>query len=244
MAGTFRDDLDPAVWSLVHELRISALFPLLFWLARRVPATLLLGTLALQPLVAPFAFDAGTGAPCAAWATCRPFWGEGVGGSLLVTLYFVPHFVLGCLAALHRDRLTAQLGRLPWAATLVLLALALGLMTLPVRWTDLASGAGSVLLVLLVVARPWLGGTLRTPPLLALGRVSYSLYLIHIPVFLIATYALPDAPPGLLLALLPVFALLAAFGFHRAVEEPARRWGRTLAYGSSALSRDSAKARA
>jgi peptidoglycan/LPS O-acetylase OafA/YrhL len=69
------------------------------------------------------------------------------------------------------------------------------------------------------------------------GRMSYSLYLVHIPIFELAWSAMlffpalrPDSPAGLFLAAL---ALVGAFGaghlLYRFVEEPARRRLRELA---------------
>lgn len=228
MPGTAHDDLDPVVWSLVHELRISLLVPALLWLAKRQLGALVAGSLLLQWIAVPFGVDAGTGETCQAWASCRPFWGETLSGSFLVSGYFVFFFVLGIGLAVHRVRLGAFLARLPAWSFPALLLCALGLLSSHVAANDLAYGAGAGLLMLMVLEMRGLGRLLRLPPLLWLGRVSYSLYLIHLPVFLLVIYGLPGVGSGVQVALLVPLSLLAAALFHRLVETPARLCGRAL----------------
>jgi len=67
-------------------------------------------------------------------------------------------------------------------------------------------------------------------PLVALGRVSYGVYLWHLPVLaaLVAAAAVAGVtpwPPTLLLAALPPTVLLA-WASWRWIEEPARAWVR------------------
>jgi peptidoglycan/LPS O-acetylase OafA/YrhL len=67
-----------------------------------------------------------------------------------------------------------------------------------------------------------------------LGRVSYSLYLLHVVVLMAMTRLLPgsaDRPVGVRIAFglaVLALALAAAWLNHRLVEEPARRWGRRI----------------
>jgi peptidoglycan/LPS O-acetylase OafA/YrhL len=228
MAGDGRDGLDPVVWSLVHELRISLLVPVLLWIGRRSWIALLAGSLVVQWLAAPFGIDAGTDAACRTWLSCRPYWGFSLGGSFLVSTYFLVFFVLGIGIAVHRARLGAVLARLPgWTAPMLPVA-ALGLLSGLPAADDLALGAGAGLLILLALEGPGIGRALGIAPLPWLGRISYSLYLIHLPVFLAVIYGFSAAPAGLRVALLVPLSLLAAWLLHRAIEAPAQRLGRVL----------------
>ena len=203
MPGTGRDDLDPVIWSLVQELRISLALPALLWLARRGFFPLLLASMALQ-----LAVPEG-----------RPFWGTGVDGSLTATSYFICFFVLGIGLALHTASLPAR-PRLP------MLAAALALLCGAAGANDLAYGAGALLLLAVVVGVPDRRSWLEARPLLWLGRVSYSLYLVHLPVFLVVIHALH--PPAACLPLLVPASLLVAWAFNRLVERPAQRLGAAL----------------
>ena len=62
---------------------------------------------------------------------------------------------------------------------------------------------------------------LRSPALQWLGRVSFSLYLVHVPVALALAYALHGTlPAAAIAALTVVLALPAAAVFYVAVERP------------------------
>jgi peptidoglycan/LPS O-acetylase OafA/YrhL len=228
MPGSGRDDLDPVVWSLVHELRISLILPVLLWVSRRNWTALLVGSLVVQWLVVPFGMDAATGGACRSWLSCRPYWGESFGGSLLVSAYFVVFFVLGIGIAVHRDRLHGWLAGWPgWTAPVLLVASLCLLSGWPADG-DLAFGAGAALLIVLVLETRGFAWVLGAAPLRGLGRISYSLYLIHLPVFLAVIYGLTAVPAGLRVAMLVPVSLLIAWLFHRAVEAPAQTLGRFL----------------
>ncbi len=246
MPGTRRDDLDPVVWSLVHEFRISALLPVLLWSCQRRLGTMLAASVVVQWLVLPFCLDPITGEPCRAWLSCRPFWGAGADGSLLVSAYFVCFFVLGIGIAVQRERLH-QLFRNPHCKTLGV-AVSLALLSGVAGTGDLGFGLGGALLIVLALESGRLATALRRRPLPWLGRISYSLYLVHVPVFLAGIYGLG---PGLqprwqpaLLPVLPALALIAACLFYRLVEIPAQHVGRRLTAHPFAAGAASAKARA
>lgn len=219
MPGTQRDDLDPVIWSLVHELRISALIPMLLWAARRHFGLLLAGSAAVQ---------VATGIDPAS----RPFWGDGAAGSLLVTLYFVPFFVLGVGLAVRRTAVPPRLALPALVASLALLSGGAGS-------NDLAYGAGAALLVALALDAERVAGALDTLPARFLGRISYSVYLIHVPVFLTAVYAFHAG-----IAVLVPAALIVGWGFHRAVERPTQRLGALLTAPAQPASSAKASARA
>ncbi len=239
MRGTGRDDLDPVVWSLVHELRISALLPLLLWACRRRLGAMLAASLGAQWLVLPFCLDPITGEPCRAWLTCRPFWGADAAGSLLVSVYFVFFFILGIALALKRPALR-QLFAGPIRKVLAALASLMLIGNLP-GTGDLGFGIGASLLIALVLEFRAMQAGLSRAPVRWLGKVSYSLYLVHVPVFLACIHGLGLRPtPAVIASLLPC-ALVAAAAFHAAIERPAQRLGRML---SAQVFSDASSARA
>jgi len=206
--------LNNPMWTLHYEWRVSLVFPLLMLVAATggaVFATVVAGGVFL--CLAEMKFI-GTGA--------------------LTTLLFLPHFALGVLLARNRTRLVACVGRRGgwqwgglWALCYVLLTF---------RWLvpagglvcDLANGAGGGLLILLVLAAPRLSRALEVQPFAWLGRVSYSLYLVHVPVLLAGLHLAPGLPPWLVAACAPVMSIAAAAAVHRLVEAPSIWAGRRV----------------
>ncbi|MDR4305093.1 acyltransferase [Chelatococcus sambhunathii] len=219
--------LNSVAWSLVHELRISLVLPALFLLVRsRGAATLLVATapawIACQALESPVFASIP---PTMAEATFQSF--SSVAASLTATIYYLPMFLMGALAAERAPRLWALLDRLGPAKTAACFLAGYVLLWWP---NDIAAAVGAALLVVLVAR----SGTcrrlagLRAPAFL--GRVSYSLYLIHLPLLqavVLVFGGVLGAPLSLLLGV--VLAIPAAALFARTVEAPSQRLGRRLA---------------
>ena len=77
---------------------------------------------------------------------------------------------------------------------------------------------------------------LRSAPLLFLGDISYSLYLMHVPIagrVINAATHLALGPAGTTLAVLAAFvvAIVSAYAFNRLVEKPAGIWAGKIRYG-------------
>lgn len=217
MPGAPRTDLDPVVWSLVHELRISLVFPLLLPLARGRLVLTLATTVALHVVsIVVLVRDAGD---CPEVLACRPLWAASVGQSFVETGYFLVFFMLGIAVRLQRPAVM----RVPrW-----LLGAPALLLFLP---GDLLSGVGGAALIVLAQAPAGLADMLRRSALLWLGRVSYSLYLVHVPVMLMLAHGLSGiAPRALIIAAVVPASLVAAAWFYRAVELPSQQLGRALA---------------
>jgi peptidoglycan/LPS O-acetylase OafA/YrhL len=210
--------LDPVVWSLVVEMRMSLLFPLVVWGLAGV-RTWRGGTAALALSLA-----IALGAPRLG----------------VHTFTFLPLFVLGAVLATLRRPLFASAARLPHPAVLAVAAAAL--LLYDVRFAlfgfrfdyyaaDLVIGVGGAALLVLAAARPGWQRALSSRPIALLGRVSYSFYLIHLPVLIVLTSWLHRAGvPAALCALAALVASLAlAWLLLHAVEQPFQGWGRALA---------------
>jgi peptidoglycan/LPS O-acetylase OafA/YrhL len=143
-------------------------------------------------------------------------------------LYFMPYFFLGILV--HRAMRNRASETMFW----LYLMLVVAAMFHEWRWR-LASATGIGLLLFLAEKT---GFSTRWPKsrwIALMGRVSYSLFLVHFPVLVLvsATWARLgwSSPPAAIAGLLTAFvgSVAAAFAFHRLVEEPAaalaRLWG-------------------
>lgn len=75
----------------------------------------------------------------------------------------------------------------------------------------------------------------HTNPLVFLGHISYSLYLLHVPIGgriinLSLRFSLGMAAKFMVLCLAVVVSVLAAWALHRLVEFPAQRWSAAIGY--------------
>lgn len=216
--GAAEEQLGPG-WTLAVEMGLSLLLPLLVWLSRRVHLALLVAA-SLVLLVRP------------------------VGPEFLYLPYTIA-FVLGIAIHQRRDALREQLLLLPRGALWGLVALGLLLFgaqrglgfdrTLGGERTAegllLGTLAGAALL-LAVLGLPALRRALAGRRLAVLGRASYSFYLLHFPLLLLALRGLArpvGAVQGLALWLLVLAASMAASLLAwRFVERPAIRAGNAL----------------
>jgi peptidoglycan/LPS O-acetylase OafA/YrhL len=214
---------NPSLWSLPVELELYLVYPLAWWIGNRVGWTWMLLLAVAVSASAQYASLRGAGwldgsfpkfwaLWCAgAWVAEQnaldrlPQWNLGWGAALLVTAAFA----VGTELVAPLQPLT------PWAWGVV------GLLAL--LWAVAPCGAGPI------VSR------MPTAWLAWIGRFSYSLYLIHYPLFQGAGYLwrqhFGDKPHSLLVALVAVVAVVPlAWLFHRLIELPshrlARRWGR------------------
>jgi peptidoglycan/LPS O-acetylase OafA/YrhL len=136
---------------------------------------------------------------------------------------------MGIVVAISRSWLTAMLRR----NLLVVIALGSGLMLW--RHTLDSFGMSDWLLSLLAAGAilaalefSGLDRVLLARPLQWLGQVSYSLYLVHVPILLAALHGLAAAT-GVLVAVLVAIpcSLVVALLLNRYVEQPAARLGRS-----------------
>jgi peptidoglycan/LPS O-acetylase OafA/YrhL len=206
-------------WTLGIELQFYVAFALLTWLADAIGAArarpLTRGAVAVLALAWPL----GALATPEHATSFLPFWDQ---------------FMAGVLArdAMRGGR-AAQAVAIAFAGTLLACGIARG---------DLFSGIAGVTALALLAAhaagasRRWLSGRIAQ----SLGRVSYSLYLLHVPTIALAAALLRRLPPHanvageLAEAAVIVAACVAvAWAFRRAIEQPSIRWSHRLSLRST-----------
>ena len=211
--------LNPPIWSLAVEMRISLLFPVLVLIFRRCSR------------------------PRAEWLTMIAITVAGLVGNLVAgSFLFLPHFALGILLAKHRKTWVPAVESWAWwkkgMAFLLayLLQSAVGLaatMHIPITLAWLLSGLGSGGLVLLTLGSPWWRRFLNKPTFQFLGASSYGVYLLHTPIAVLFFIGISPQNRWLSSILFMLGTFVVTIGVaglaYRWIELPFIQWGRKVA---------------
>jgi peptidoglycan/LPS O-acetylase OafA/YrhL len=236
LIGSFNDaQIDPVVWSLTIEMRISLIFPLLLWVVLR----------------SRWQFSLGGSIALGAVGYAMNYYGALA--NLGLTIAYIPLFVIGILLAQHRENVkrfyTAWSSRFGlWT----ILVIALVAYTYP-YWAlphvrvlhlappdDWATTVGVVLFIVAALGSPAVIAVLSHRVPVWLGRISYSLYLVHAAVLLTVVHLLYGKIPlvGIWLITIATSLVLATL-CHRYVEQPGITLGKALARRARARSANS-----
>ena len=223
LIGVFNDNqFNPAFWSLIHEMRISIVYPFVVLGLRRWPRALWLLPVPLMAL------------GCALH-TQYPW------GRLCESIEVLGFFMAGTALARYQDRIAALYRG--WGSSRKALAFAAfaGLYTygwswvfpawalhLSTKYQDLLVCLGATGVLGLALASTSLYGILMNPAARYLGRISYSLYLTHATVLLGLTYLFRGTPG--FFWIYAALALVVASMFWKWVEDPVTQAGRRLAW--------------
>ncbi len=150
------------------------------------------------------------------------------------TAYYACFFVIGATLACYLAPIRRLLTRLPpigrWAMLLA------GLLTLQAHWSRIHPvqesmvALGSALVIVAALSPGVIERALMARPLRFLGRISYSVYLVHVPLLLAAVLLLHGrVPMAALLACVPPAAVALGWLFHATVAEPCAQLGQRLA---------------
>jgi peptidoglycan/LPS O-acetylase OafA/YrhL len=203
------DYMNEAVWTLVWEVRVAVIFPLLMlpiirW--RSAGIALVLVVLILLKHV------------------CGWFvgpWASSVLTAPQDTFYYAQYFVFGAAVAAHRVRIAACFGRRTKVSGLACLALGCLICWLP--WPvehDRIVGVGAAIILVAILGSEQLRSWLAKSRLVWLGGQSYSLYLTHLPLIMVVVIAFNGQVPVLVCGAVVPAAIVLGWAFHRWVETP------------------------
>jgi peptidoglycan/LPS O-acetylase OafA/YrhL len=148
----------------------------------------------------------------------------------LLTVHYAALFFIGAALATHRAYVAKWIGERGTAARTALWLGAFGCLFMPPEflrgWMVYVVGIGATLAVALSIGER----ALETPAALYLGKISYSLYLVHLPILLALMHLFYGAiaTPALIAGGVAVTFLVADLS-NRWIERPAQRLGRKLA---------------
>lgn len=197
--------LNPVMWSLLHEMRMSFVLLPIFWLMRQYGSVRTVGfSLAFSFICSFFTSHTDNGT---SWqATSHFFW----------------LFPAGAAIAYNRDRIQRFACGFSNRVRLALWVISLGLLAVPFdrNWCDFLIGAGAILLIVLTIIPGKISCALSTRVPVWLGRISYSLYLVHWPIlFVVISYNVMPLWMAFILTL--IMAELS----YRFIEKPSHRLG-------------------
>lgn len=223
------DAIDPVIWSLVHEMRISLVFPLLMLPVIRLNwkiNLLIVGGLACAGL---FIQHLIAGYP-QYWNDCG------------LSLQYSSLFLVGALLAKNKKKISHTLRIATRPFRILACAIALGLYTYP-WWfvhkskmlhmpiiNDFVVCAGVSIIISLALTPGVLSRVLNSRPVVFLGKMSYSLYLYHCLVLLACLHLLyPTFSLSAVWAISFTLTIVVSICGYYVVEVPSIAMGRYLA---------------
>ena len=235
MVGHY-NTLNGVIHSLIWEMRVSLLFPalalpLVLW--RIKGAIGLVAGLVAFVVAVQFAY-----APAGSLSLLETGPTLGLLGKLALeaqwTAYYACFFVLGATLASYLGAIRTLLTRVPplgrWAILLVGLLVFQGHWS---RWHPLQEtmvAIGSAMVIVAALSPGAIERGLMARPPRFLGRISYSVYLVHVPLLLTVVLLLHGRVPLVaLLVCLPPAAIALGWLFHVAIADPCARLGQRLA---------------
>lgn len=225
------DDINPVVWSLIIEMKVSLVLPLLIFVVKRTPRSVhsLSILVLITALTTPLHFVSHSSS---SWSRAA---------------ILVPIFLLGSYLAKYRkeavDALkTSRVVRIVVGITGAFLYALVWI--IPAHYQSLArygcaGGSAAIILLFLTSARLRRLGTTR--PASFLGKVSYSFYMVHLPILIALTSFLYSFIPSLVevIAIALICSLVTAWVICSTVELPAHDWGKRLAWSIGAMGQNS-----
>jgi peptidoglycan/LPS O-acetylase OafA/YrhL len=217
--------LNPPMWSLIQEMRISLAFPIIYLIAQRFGWLGFAGNLIASIIVVKLA--------AMSHLFTMALYGDTALGSLMVTLYYTQFFTLGCVLAINREKLVGVFLSAPKLAHIIAVAT---ILLVPWRFLEdhfhigelFCTFAAAYLLIACIAFRR-MKEVLLTGPLQWLGEISYSLYLVHMPVLLAVYFALRGHLSDMgICATIIASSLVGAHIFNLLIERPATKLGRIL----------------
>ncbi|WP_424767082.1 acyltransferase family protein [Paenibacillus sp. sgz302251] len=218
---------DPILWTLVHEMRISLLFPFIMFFI--VKGGWKLGL----PLALVLSFGA---------EFLLTLFETRYMTNFVVSLHYASFFIVGALLAKYQKELKTGFSRLNgWLAALLL---AVALCSYSFKWIgygedfhdlfmqhggDWMTAIGASIFIVAAISSVRLSRQLQRKPLLFLGKISYSLYLYHMIVLLSLAHLLNGVIETLFIIMLAVvISFVAGTLSYYFVELPSIRLGKRL----------------
>jgi len=233
LLGTFSSNVDSVVWSLIHEMRISLFFPIIVFVIIKLKwkkGLLLAFSASVSSLILYMMLQPSY--QIADWYS---------------SLHYSAMFIVGAIVAKYRVELLAKISDLGSKNKLMLFMFGFVMYIyarpsyIVGRLIQLDSfskmlidtwfiAIGACVLILFALSSSKFGSMLKNKYMIFLGKVSYSLYLIHLPVLLSCIHLLSSVLPiwSICLISIPLVLVLSNI-MYIFIEKPSMNLGKKLA---------------
>ncbi|HFJ9465744.1 TPA: acyltransferase family protein [Bacillus cereus] len=219
------DQYNTVIWSLVHEMRISIIFPLLMLAILRFNWKSNIGISLTFSLVAFILL-----------VMINPIYNT----NIILTLHYTSMFMIGSLLAKHIESIVDIYKKLPNSIKMISFIFAIISYTYSGIFTNIgfihdflideyAVVVGSSLFIIISLSSGIFSKFLNLKPILFLGKISYSLYLYHTIVLFSLIYTFNDVVPIyiILLSTIVISVIVASIAYYL-IEKPSMKLGRKL----------------
>ncbi|WP_285765461.1 acyltransferase [Peribacillus sp. SI8-4] len=220
------DAYNNVIWSLVHEMRISLIFPVLIFLfIRKKLIHSLFWLVGLSLLTTMILYVHGSGISIT---------------SILLSLHYCTLFLMGAILAKYRDKLFPFAWKMKKAVKIILFIVAIicfmyegmiGQVDFLNNYIfrDYVVSFGVCIFITISVSSQKISSLLRSKLLTFLGEISYSLYLYHLISLFSFMYLFYDKLPILLILLCSfIFSILLSSVAYLFIEKPSMKLGSYL----------------
>lgn len=217
--------LNPPIWSLIQEIRISLIFPFLLFFIKDKKALgfvtiIMIGLISTKIPSLLFNEEFGN-------MTSQSFI-----SSILLNLYYSMFFSVGIVIHLYETKIKQFIAKINPKILIVgfLIAILYPPGAFPgYLFTNIGFAFISTYIIIFTISTNYISSFLLSPIPAWLGRISFSLYLIHLPVLLAIKYALSDK-----IGIYPVCgigliaSLIAGQLFFQFIEKPSHKLSQKL----------------
>lgn len=233
LIGTFTSSINNVVWSLVHEMRISLIFPFIMFLVVKIDTVKGIGLAITMSIISIIYYN----------LTNPQF----IGTELYTTVHYSAMFIIGALLAKHIKVISVRMLLIKRAYKIAVLIT--GILTylyvhpsfvLNIFISDFDSfyrtvidtwfvSIGSCVLIIFATSSNQLKRILRNKVFSYLGKISYSLYLTHIPVLFSSVHLLYGILNMVSICLIAIIlTIMLASLMHLIIEKPSVQLGKIL----------------
>jgi len=222
--------LDAVIWSLVHEMRISLIFPFIFFVVKRYTWRSLLVFWTLSIVCTIWSLDL-TGMVILGYQEAT------FARSFLDTGFFIVFFAAGAYLAIERQTMMLKIANLSKRMKALLLLVLIycllksgnDLYSIMGSVADYIRAAGALGLIAFALSVKQFGQALTHSVLSWLGRISYSLYLVHIPMLYVINQTIGESWPVIQTSIVLIaLSLLAAELMATLIEYPSINLGKLI----------------